>query len=1533
MEYNIIKAGTPNINEQFEKLLKITFNDYDKLLEKFTKQEFDELIRYDILRIAATYYGQMDNAYQKKIVGAYEKYFELEKLTGFFDKEYDESLDEELYIPQSIALIEKLRDSKYIKLVYEAIFFTSTKLIKSICESTDVYGNALLMINATYFTALAYTVHANFEYREDFKVLYDCENFDKFLDGLKASSASPESLNFNIEEQREFVKKYKFNIAPTSFNRSFSINKIKEVNNLPYNDDYLDLIEIDEFEDDDLEELVELEDDDLDEIIEDDGEEDNDFDEDDVILGDDFDEDEDNLEENFDSEDSSLSGEKEQKSHEKDEFINLRINNVPEFILRKSHLTIIKQRKVNGFTCYFTMKKDETDIYVLIFQADDVLSSITDDSEEWTNLNHSIYQVAYSLRREYSSIYMIYIIDEDAFNIPIQAIEANRVNGRKYVFRPESAITFINGVQQTVGIQDNENIDPVRTWGKILEAVHLTGCLTETYLKRNVENYLSGDRFDSHYLIDEDYKKMSVSKVPLIKWVKSLSSSDFREFCFDGMKMDFGQINLFYGANGSGKTSVLEAIEFALTGEIRRIKDFNKKMDVLRHVPTVYVYNREAGVERFTPRDSAKNSKEIERVWYGVPSGRNKTTLNQNFGRFNAFDSEAAYKFIHESDNTDSSFAVMFGNLLFGDDVVDYEKKWTRYKKAFEESFDDIRENLDNARTMKRIYEDSLKHADRTNHSGEIEQILPKTFYKKLEEIPKKGIERYKKIQSDFELTGKYCRVLNRYEQNEDKLGNILKHVEQVKLDNADIESKKAKSNEAIQLFMSKIQGVKTHSFENDKAISAIENGATLLKNKSEEWEDVKRILSDQKSIAMLSELLEEQEHINNLLKLLNTIERYPKVVNFLKMPSFDNLSEEDYEKYSEELDSLTSKKKDLELEYTLKKARFSSEEQNYIELRKIGQQLIHDEKCPLCGTKQKSKDALLELIQNATAQTSEKDGMDALIEEIQTLEHKIADISHKLSQDDLVAEAKSTIYKIADDLILIKDYFTDDDYSSLAKLLDEKKDLVKKEIEIKAQIQVLNSQGFSEKNISYCKDFEENDSVYKSFKESNEKSFEAYITKLMADNESQRRKLEDTKDKLSQEIIDLEHNIEIEKNNISQYDLQLETSNLDKLNDILQSIEMVKEAFDLNNEISLKEWLLVYNSASDKIDLEVERLERASMVEFEEQQLRDYTAAVNRLTPQLERCSKAVAAFEKMPSLSSFVEGKIKDNISNISTFFTQMHHSDDFRELGVDEEGIYAIRGINDSMARTYEMSTGQRATIAFATMLSLYIAADTAPRFLLLDEPLATMDKDQVRHVLKMLADFAKGGTQIFFTTANGEMIAEFKNAFSKTDFDYKEYEFQKRSNTSVRIIEHSINDVPTIEDLSRDDIILDFSQMEEIRNILTRNQKKLLSTEELEEMHSLAQDNNNLNDAPTADNISSFKQMLIGDELNVLNAVLEATTVSSDKLEALASAYNIQEIVDGINSKAVDFYGETIIDDNNDTPVIYEDYLQDIKSLLK
>lgn len=374
-----------------------------------------------------------------------------------------------------------------------------------------------------------------------------------------------------------------------------------------------------------------------------------------------------------------------------------------EYIVQKTGIREMKCTEIYGFECHFCEARFSEEEYIIVYQKNMRINKIIDDEDKWREFQRELYKEDIRNNNSKSLVYIVYILDDNSENIPIQKIESNKTYGRKYVFTEEETITFINGIVKTSNDEISE-VSPVQEWDKILREAHLTACMTEAYAAKKVENYLMGNRFDADYVYDDDYASMRYSKVPKVKWIKSLDTTGFRDFCFDDKEITFGQINLFYGANGSGKTSVLEAIEYALTSEVRRVKDFKIKLP-MDDYPKLSVYDTQAGVHTFTPSFSKRNCKEIERVWYGVPIGRNKSNLNENFNKFNAFDSEAAYKFIHESDNSEDSFSTMFGNLMFGESVVNHEKKWQRFKKAFNDRYTELRNELNEARNTAAYYE------------------------------------------------------------------------------------------------------------------------------------------------------------------------------------------------------------------------------------------------------------------------------------------------------------------------------------------------------------------------------------------------------------------------------------------------------------------------------------------------------------------------------------------------------------------------------------------------------------------------------------------------------------------------------------------------------------------------------------------------------------------------------------------------------------------------------------------------------------
>lgn len=1230
-------------------------------------------------------------------------------------------------------------------------------------------------------------------------------------------------------------------------------------------------------------------------------------------------------------------GEKEEYFEAADQMIEIRRNHrlteVEEddkegfaLIVQKTGIKEQKCAMIHGFECHFCDAKSSDDEYIIVYQKEARINEIIDDEVAWKNFQHDLYYEDIRNGQSNAMVYIVYILDDDSSNIPIQVIESNKTYGRKYVFTELETITFINGIVKT-SHDDTAAVSPVQEWDRILREEHLTGCLTEAYSAKKVESYLSGQRFDADYGMDDDYSAMTSSEIPQVKWVKSLDTTGFREFCFDDETLEFGQINLFYGANGSGKTSVLEAIEYSLTAEVRRVKDFKVKLPTGQY-PRLRVYDKEAGIHTFTPGMAKTNTKEIDRVWFGVPVGRTKSTLNDNFNRFNAFDSEAAYKFIHESDNSEDTYASMFGNLMFGESVVDHEKKWQRFKKAFNDKYSELRGELSNAKEMAAFYEQSLAQKSDDSKSQDIEQGILELKLTIRARLPRASSDRYPKILEELTIVRKYVDVISAGDSDSKTFGAIAADIALVKKNNMQYTREKREKSDAITTIAEQNGEIKRKIFAEKEKQSGIQERISSISTDIRNWSIVQNVLSHEDTIKLVNDLIDEMTAIERELYFISKIEQRTAIVNFLKLDKYESMTEAEKSAKEEELAKLKEKKTQLENKYNEAKKSFGEKEQQAIELRRIGKTLLTDSKCPLCGHEYDSTQQLIDIIDQAVVVD---DSIEEMITEIQEVSKQIIEVEKVLDREKLIAKALTELDGLRDTVPMIEKCGTD--YKKLYEFIESKKDKEKRKEEIIEQQSTLDAQGFSLKNITACKEYKTSDATYLEYKRNGSGTYAEYLDGKLQRAQTELALIDANITKFERDIQQNNQKEELLRADIHRLDSMLEALDMDSNRELEQALENIKTKFEISDDVVFDKWAGKYHSVFDKCELEVQRMEAQDSIAFEKKMLADYKATIKRVEPQVERCAKAVQAFERMPSLSSFVEKGIKTNIQNISTFFTMMHHSGEFEELGIDSEGIYAIRGLNHQKIRTYEMSTGQRSTIAMAVMFALHMAAPDAPQFLLLDEPLATMDDTQVLNVLDILKSMAEQNTQIFFTTANGIMIKLFKECFKNTDFDYKEYHFVKRTNRPSEIRAKNINDVKTIEEITLKDLTLDFNQFAQIRAILRKNQEKLVSKDEWEVLEGdTPSASSNSEPASVVTEEVGFLAQITADERKLLRILVESSGPEDSDLRSNLSVYPAYKVMfEAINEKAVDYFGETIVENDDDLPWMEEYYRDEIRTM--
>ena len=1092
------------------------------------------------------------------------------------------------------------------------------------------------------------------------------------------------------------------------------------------------------------------------------------------------------------------------------------------FLLEKTGLKEQSDFSIDGMDCRYCVSPDKRVKYILVYESENKLLRLIKDEKRFSRFNREVYLHDLKSKGNFSEVYIIYIPTGNTTNVPVQKIEANKTYARKYVFFTREAITFINGVR----IDDDNSLlsgqNPLHVWADILGKVGLTGCLSELFFSKSITAYLNGSDFNSDSLFEESYELEEDIPFPSIKWVKSLDTAGFRSFCFNDTKLDFGQVNLFYGANGSGKSSVLEAIEYALTSEIGRMSDF-KVTDSKSQYPNVAAYTKEASVIRLCPQEARKNTKLIERSWYGVPISRSKSTLNSNFARFNSFDSEAAYNFVHNTDSSTTSFAAAFGNLMFGEKVIDSEKKWRRFYTAFQSAFTEIEKQIDNAVDELSYYKKLFKDTSAEGFSKELESLIKKTGYKPAAKLPNEVISRYTALSKDLSAVCEVVRPINSLDLFSDKsFSETRSLISSEKRRNRELIKKREEIDKTIEQY-----GLSVHALAEQKVLllkeqaEASEEYYALLKSEVG-WYDAQRILENKSKLDLLDDLYDRKFSLERDIKGITTLKENKIISSFFAKKYFNEIKEGELRVVRQNREQIKKELSKLEEYINKRKARMSSHEAEFIEIRRLGKLLAIGSKCPLCGYDYSSQSELLSLIDKANTQEPE---LEKALQRLVECQRDIKKYDDILSFNALREAAIEQIEEIEDAIPDIQRFHLN--LASIHQFINSEEDLRKELLGVEARIATLEMEGFSLSKVFDAKNYKSDNPLYLEYSKisGNKPDYSKWIRARVEKATKKNEKIQHDLEELEKQKSSIDESIQIKCLEKEKIELKLKNIPIQDCYTAEAAIKDVEKYFQPDPSENVFDWIQRIQLFKRKVSAEVDRLRNDTTYGKAKSEIVRLSELLDSLNAQRGRAINALEAFQKMPTLSSFVEESIRGNIERISKYFKWMHHSGEFQSLDVDSDGIFAIRGMNKQKVRIYEMSTGQRAAMAMSVMLAFHTAATTVPEFLLLDEPLATMDDIQVMNTLDILKVLVKNGTQIFFTTANEEMIRLFKNTFANTDYDYKEFEFVKRINNTSVINERSVNNAPSLEELTMDDIKLDFSQFNEIRRILANNQKRL------------------------------------------------------------------------------------------------------------
>lgn len=223
----------------------------------------------------------------------------------------------------------------------------------------------------------------------------------------------------------------------------------------------------------------------------------------------------------------------------------------------------------------------------------------------------------------------------------------------------------INSIEKIVKKLHSRNL---KCMLKNIEREELLACFINTKKLKNLDAYFLKGISEKNFFEENFYKELLVKKKKycLLKKIKSIKMHRFRETCFNSEEsINFGAVNVFYGENAIGKSSVLDAIEFAFTGQTHKYLD-----DTSLTKSTVILFD---DGKQISSSDVQNSVEEYKKIWYKNKMG----TLNELFCRINYFDTDATYRFALEEGNSDDAF-LHLKKLLCDGKLIDMENNLIR---------------------------------------------------------------------------------------------------------------------------------------------------------------------------------------------------------------------------------------------------------------------------------------------------------------------------------------------------------------------------------------------------------------------------------------------------------------------------------------------------------------------------------------------------------------------------------------------------------------------------------------------------------------------------------------------------------------------------------------------------------------------------------------------------------------------------------------------------------------------------------------
>ncbi len=218
------------------------------------------------------------------------------------------------------------------------------------------------------------------------------------------------------------------------------------------------------------------------------------------------------------------------------------------------------------------------------------------------------------------------------------AIEADKDYARKRVISQDDLESLLGGPKLFEAAEHGSTYDVLTDWRQRLSAAGLELLLDAPTPRTAVVEKIAQRAAGAALNGKQQVKELNAADTPLATAkLLSLNIASFRPI-HNGKTYDFGDVTLLVGANGSGKTSLLEAVEYFYCGNNRRSTTVGPVRLKGKLLPNAGGSTFELSSTGEGPRIKARNL-----AWYNRKE-HNVADIVDSFSLYNFLDTDAAYR-------------------------------------------------------------------------------------------------------------------------------------------------------------------------------------------------------------------------------------------------------------------------------------------------------------------------------------------------------------------------------------------------------------------------------------------------------------------------------------------------------------------------------------------------------------------------------------------------------------------------------------------------------------------------------------------------------------------------------------------------------------------------------------------------------------------------------------------------------------------------------------------------------------------------